>query len=143
MNETTGGETAPSHPGSAPVSVRRRIPSGDAAPAAARAVAAQAAAGLPEELVERATLAVSELVTNAVRHGSSPGEPIELVIERTTAGCSIVVADQGRATPPEHDGSGGFGLDIVAQLTDALTITHDPGWVVRAVFTPRRRSTAP
>ena len=74
------------------------------------------------DVVERLELVVSELVTNAVRHG--PGELITLRLMSAPDGTITgEVADQGDGVVAirEHDATaaGGMGLPIVDALTSA------------------------
>ena len=72
---------------------------------------------LGEDGWRRARLLVSELATNAVRHGSGR---IELRIVPTPKGLRFCVCDEGRGDrgrrAPGPDG--GFGLHLVADLAD-------------------------
>lgn len=72
---------------------------------------------LGEDGWRRARLLVSELATNAVRHGSGR---IELLIVPTPQGLRFCVCDEGGGVrerrPPGEDG--GFGLHLVADLAD-------------------------
>lgn len=74
-------------------------------------------ATLGEEPWRRARLLVSELATNAVRHGRGR---IELVVEVRPAGIRFSVADEGagRAVPRTPGDDGGFGLHLVEDLAD-------------------------
>ena len=64
-------------------------------------------------------LVVSELVTNAVKHGSPP---VSLALTVSPEHVVVEVRDFGAPMPPEHptlgDSSGGRGLFIVEQLCD-------------------------
>ncbi|NIQ30971.1 MAG: ATP-binding protein, partial [Acidobacteria bacterium] len=73
------------------MSTRRVLVSDRSAPGVARRLVREVAAGLPYAVIERAELAVSELVTNAVRHGSEPGSNIDVVIDRSGEQLAIVV----------------------------------------------------
>jgi anti-sigma regulatory factor (Ser/Thr protein kinase) len=77
----------------------------------------------------RAEMIVTELVTNAVRHG--PGGPVELAIEAGGNGVRGEVADPGpgihrrdlrRRKPTEE---GGRGLFLVDALSDSWGLSHD------------------
>lgn len=65
-------------------------------------------------------LVVSELVTNAVRYGTEPGDSMLLVLEVGEAGVRVEVHDPVRRVPKVRVGSGarqrGCGLVIVAAL---------------------------
>jgi anti-sigma regulatory factor (Ser/Thr protein kinase) len=72
---------------------------------------------LPESLVMDATLATSELVTNAVRHGRPP---VELRMRIEGADVQVEVRDRATYQPrklrPDDDDEHGRGLQIVAAL---------------------------
>ena len=92
------------------------------APAVARRHVQEVGAGWPAPVLDAALLAVSEAVTNAVRHGDGR---IELCVAAGDGRIRIEVSDDGsgqpnRRPPPEGDdlGEGGRGL----YLLDALTI---------------------
>ncbi len=94
----------------------------------------------PRRTADQVALLVSELATNALRHGRAPA-----VVELRTDGTAFVldVADHDTATRPVVAGSrapgdGGFGLMIARRLAD------DVGWYttrttkhVWAVVVPR------
>ncbi|MER0445733.1 ATP-binding protein [Streptomyces sp. Edi4] len=74
-------------------------------------------------------LVVSELVTNALRHG---GGRYTLELSATADGVAAAVSDPSPAPPRErtpdlNGGSGGFGWHMVRRLTTHLTITPGPG----------------
>lgn len=76
--------------------------------------------GAARESVENAELVVSELVTNAVRHGEGA---IQLRVSLEAASARIEVVDEGQGNvsavrPREPDESGGWGLHIVEQLAE-------------------------
>ena len=84
---------------------------------------------MPDDDRWRAELIVTELVTNAVRHG--PGGPVELAIEAGGAGFRGEVKDPGvgirrnelvrrRATE-----EGGRGLFLVDALSDSWGLSDD------------------
>ncbi|HST41508.1 MAG TPA: ATP-binding protein [Conexibacter sp.] len=100
------------------------------APALARAAVE---AALDAHAQRDATLlAASELVTNAVRYGSTAAtDTIELNIKRdddsvrievVNAGAAFAVQDREQHDPP---GLGGWGLDIVAGLSRDWGIEHN------------------
>lgn len=112
-----------------------RLPFAAASVGAARRqlVASLKAAGVPGEAVSDAALVVSELVTNAVRHGRPTASGHVDVSWRVARGrVRIVVVDQGRgaklaAGPRTTDRTGGRGLAIVEELCDSWTTDHRGG----------------
>jgi anti-sigma regulatory factor (Ser/Thr protein kinase) len=106
-------------------SVRRSLaPDLDAAAAARRALDGFRGQ-LEEDVIERSAIAVTEVVTNSVKHaGLTAAQPIDLNI-RVFAGClRIEVTDKGTAgfdpvaTLPNPGQNSGRGLWMVDQLTD-------------------------
>jgi anti-sigma regulatory factor (Ser/Thr protein kinase) len=84
-------------------------------------------------LIEVSRLLVSELVTNSVRHARTTADapvqlsaslhPTRLRIEISDAGTDGTV---GRRPPRFSDGSGGFGLDLVTELSSAWGVERGP-----------------
>jgi anti-sigma regulatory factor (Ser/Thr protein kinase) len=82
---------------------------------------------LEADLLDRATLLVSELVTNSVRHGGlRPDQEIELKIEASPQRLRVEVAEPGdgfEVAPgprPRREGpAGGWGLFLVDRLSSA------------------------
>ena len=77
-------------------------------------------------------LVVTELVTNAVRHGSPQGKTIRLAITPKDGYMCVQVTDSGPGLVPkpgalEADDDGGFGLFIVEQLTRRWGVTREDG----------------
>ena len=88
------------------------------------------AAELPADLVADATLLVSELVTNAVRHGRPA---ISLVVSLDPPLIGVSVHDDGCAfhplplSRPPASATGGRGLMLLDQLSSRWGIEpHDP-----------------
>lgn len=84
------------------------------------------------KVLEDATLLVSELVTNAVRHAPQDGSPeVELRLKVEPERVRVVVSDAGRgfdATPrlPTASESSGWGLYLVDRIADRWgVITKD------------------
>lgn len=95
------------------------------APSRARAVVnAELGRAVPTKVLEDATLLVSELVTNAVRHAPRAGIPeIELRLRLDTERVRVVVSDPGAgfvAEPrlPTAAESSGWGLYLVDRIAD-------------------------
>ena len=86
------------------------------APGQARALLREHADGLDRQRLDTAVLLISELVTNAVLHGT--GE-IRLTIDIRRHDARFSVCDEGSGTPavrPEPGPDGGWGLRLVGQL---------------------------
>jgi anti-sigma regulatory factor (Ser/Thr protein kinase) len=95
---------------------------------------------LPETQVETLRLLVSEIVTNAVRHGSSD-DPVELRASWNSE-VRVEVSDHGDGFSPHPrlgagDEPGGFGLYLVGRLADRWGVETDEGTTVWFVL--RRR----
>lgn len=85
------------------------------------------------------SLAVSEAVTNAVLHAHSNGSSgsIDVLARRNGTRLIVTVSDDGRGMRPNPDSPGlGFGLALVASVTDELGIAESPqgGTSVRMTF---------
>jgi anti-sigma regulatory factor (Ser/Thr protein kinase) len=83
-------------------------------------------------LIDNARLLVTELVTNCVRHARiTPDQPLRLTASLRAATLRLELHDAGtdgtvaRRTPRQHDGAGGFGLDLVARLSSAWGVERD------------------
>ena len=109
---------------------------------ARRAVRELLAAWRLPHLLEPVLLAVSELVTNAVRYG---GAPVRLSLRRCTTGVSIGVHDAASSRPggpglPHDDAENGRGLALVHAVADETGVRPDAdGKVVWARFTDPAR----
>jgi anti-sigma regulatory factor (Ser/Thr protein kinase) len=108
----------------------------DAQPASvseARRLARDVAASLLDEAQLQAfELVVSEVVSNAVRHGTSAAaaEPIRFALTPKDGYICVQVTDSGPGLVPkpgalETDDDGGFGLFIVEQLTRRWGVTRE------------------
>lgn len=113
------------------------------APAHARAWVSRHAVGLSPNLVDDALLLVSELVTNAVRHGRGD---VELSVRVGADRLRIAVSDRGPEMPivpdgrPSIDRPSGRGLLIVAATATDWGVTPlqpPPGKTVWADLTQR------
>jgi anti-sigma regulatory factor (Ser/Thr protein kinase) len=122
--EWGAAEDASGHPTqrSAPVYVHQRFNQADDAPGAAREVLdATLSARLAADSLAELRLVVSELVTNAVRHGPSGPGDIELIVEVGGDVARVEVSDAGQGFrpptgPPEPPDEGGWGLVVVDRL---------------------------
>src|SRR4051794_29596189 len=101
------------------------------APAAARAAVSGALSdGVSAAVLDRAQLLVSELATNSVQHtGATPGDDLVLRVERSKTAIRLEVEDSGRghtvvARPPDLNGGGGFGLNLVHTLSERWGVEH-------------------
>jgi anti-sigma regulatory factor (Ser/Thr protein kinase) len=85
----------------------------------ARHFVTDAIADIPKEVSERAALLVSELATNAIKHG---GTDFEVLIERKPDELYIEIADSGAGSPTVRralpQDPSGRGLHIVEALAD-------------------------
>ena len=90
---------------------------------AARQAAEGARGVLGSSACERVCLLVSELVANAVRHGSrSPGDTVRMRIWTSSGTIRVAVRDRGKGSkrPVRSESSdvGGWGLLLVESLAD-------------------------
>ncbi|MGH3324704.1 MAG: ATP-binding protein, partial [Streptomyces sp.] len=109
----------------------RRFPSVPRIVGVARHAAAKALTdwGVEEDDVASAALVISELVTNAVRHGRVPGRLVELRLQYDLEkAVTVEVSDASDHRPPtvttrpavaDATSESGRGLLLVAALTDA------------------------
>ena len=97
------------------------------APAVARRHVQEVGAGWPARVLDAALLAVSEAVTNAVRHGDGR---IELCVAAGDGRIRIEVSDEGgglprrRPTADDDLGEGGRGLYLLDALTTGWGTEH-------------------
>src|SRR4051794_10581417 len=95
----------------------------------ARLIVTAHGAGLPTERLKSANLMVSELVTNACRHG---GGRIELCVDSGSDGVRASVEDEGSgeriATPVPRPQRGGWGLYFVDRLADSWGVDDSRVW---------------
>jgi anti-sigma regulatory factor (Ser/Thr protein kinase) len=100
-----------------------------AAPARARSALDQLASSVSKDRLRDVRLLVSELVTNAVRHAE--GEAVRLVVALTSGTLRVEVHDPGngfevRDAPTDPLRASGWGLVLVAELSDRWGVDHDP-----------------
>jgi anti-sigma regulatory factor (Ser/Thr protein kinase) len=111
-------------------SISLELPATSHAPARARKAIREltSSSGVPPDDRWRAEMIVTELVTNAVRHG--PGGPVELAIETGGRGVRCEVVDPGPGIAHRALAlSGGFaesgrGLYLVDKLSDSWGIDN-------------------
>lgn len=84
------------------------------------------------DTVGDAELLVTELVTNAIRHGAlSPGDSISVRVRSTGDSLCVEVSDPGAgfdraAVGPRPDHTGGFGLFLLSRMAHAWGIADPP-----------------
>jgi anti-sigma regulatory factor (Ser/Thr protein kinase) len=86
--------------------------------------------GLPGDVVEEVLLALDEAVANAVRYGSSAGEPIDVSLMVHEDWIELSVTDRGPTArlpalphePPPLLSTGGRGLWLILQLADEVRV---------------------
>lgn len=101
---------------------------------------------LPDETLRSARLLVSELVTNAIRHGA--GTAVRVALERRSDVLRIEVHDQGdgfvaRPRDPDHHKGSGWGLHFVSRLARRWGVEADGGttvWLELPLRSPGPRS---
>jgi anti-sigma regulatory factor (Ser/Thr protein kinase) len=109
-----------------PCSLRRAFEPDPGAASAARRALEGLRSKLDDDLLERSCLAISEVVTNSVKHTRSRApQPIDLEVWVLPSRLRVEVTDRGPgfertvARPdPDGAGAGGWGLWIVDQVTD-------------------------
>jgi anti-sigma regulatory factor (Ser/Thr protein kinase) len=108
----------------------RTLPARAAAVSEARRwVGAVAAEHVDPDQAEKLRLVISEIVTNALRHGSQ-SERIDLAVTPKPEFLCVQVTDDGPGLAPrpralETDGEGGYGLFFVEQLTRRWGVTRE------------------
>jgi diguanylate cyclase (GGDEF)-like protein len=115
------GPTRPVSNGAAVV--RLTLGSDDDAPRHARAALGRLRGKTDEDVLERAVLLISELVTNSVKHAGSA--EIRVDIWQNIGSVAVVVSDDGPGLVPVAqpatvaDQDGGFGLPLLDTLSEA------------------------
>jgi anti-sigma regulatory factor (Ser/Thr protein kinase) len=111
--------------------VRQRLSHGNEAPSAAREVVdAVMADRLHENTLAELRLVVSELVTNAVRHGAAREGAVELLVTVDGGRARVEVVDGGSGfEPPAGEPSpgepGGWGLVVVDRVAARWGVEGD------------------
>jgi anti-sigma regulatory factor (Ser/Thr protein kinase) len=112
--------------------LRYLLPHEPTAPAAAREALSALSGAIDEPVLTELQLLVSELVTNAVRHGRGrDGGTVELSIALTRGTARIAVADGGHGfvppSPPSDPAQpGGWGLVVVDRLAARWGVEREP-----------------
>jgi serine/threonine-protein kinase RsbW len=86
--------------------------------------------GVSDEVADDVVLALNEVATNAVLHGSGGGQPIEVVVHVNDAWVEASVLDHGPQPPPGFApaadtgelGAGGRGLWLLRRLVDEVRL---------------------
>lgn len=96
---------------------------------ASRAFARSLDPALEAEAADTLALVVSELATNAVRHG---GGRYTLRLDATDESVHVAVSDPSSVLPHERTpdlsgGTGGFGWHMVRHLSESVTTVPGPG----------------
>lgn len=85
---------------------------------------------VPADCVDTVVLIVSELVTNAYRYGTEPGDSILVVVSTTPDRVRVEVHDPRRRRPRPREATGestrGRGLHIVGALADRWGVDDRP-----------------
>lgn len=106
------------------LAVHKELPKSTDAPALARDAIRSLQPELPSDLLEDATLLVSELVTNGVKYGGEGELRLEIEAERDRLRAEIVDQGSGFAPQTRQDrrmvpsDEGGWGLHLVETLAD-------------------------
>lgn len=119
-------------------SIRLRIPAKPEYVAVARLAVTGLAelSGVAEELRADLRLALTEAVSNSIRHAyDGEGGTVEIAFELSSARLEVEVVDDGAgfdpSTPPALEGEelaeGGLGIAIIRTITDELEIDSRPG----------------
>jgi anti-sigma regulatory factor (Ser/Thr protein kinase) len=104
-------------------------PSSSALPDLRRS-AARTLGVVDERVLADVLLALDEAVSNAIRHGSRGGEPVQVSVERDGDWVEMTVRDGGPtphlprlpAEPPPALETGGRGLWLILQLVDEVRL---------------------
>jgi anti-sigma regulatory factor (Ser/Thr protein kinase) len=123
QSSASAPELSPTEHGGGP-RFKLAMASGAKAPERARAWLRNVTEWLPSDAETTLTLLVSELVTNAVRHGGSGEDDlIELELRALDGGVGVTVSDPGPGFAPEErdaplEEPGGWGLVLVDQMAE-------------------------
>jgi serine/threonine-protein kinase RsbW len=95
-----------------------------------RRTVARTLESVDDGVVADVLLALDEAVSNAIRHGSRAGDPVEVSVERDSEWLEMSVRDGGPtprlprlpAEPPPAMQTGGRGLWLILQLVDEVRL---------------------
>jgi anti-sigma regulatory factor (Ser/Thr protein kinase) len=115
-----------------PFDIELRLVADVRAPEAARRSLDALRPSVDGAVVDEATLLVSELVTNSVRHAElGPDETIAVRVLTTDSSLRVEVVDPGGgfdpAGVPAPNGRGGWGLWLVDRLAARWGVSHADG----------------
>jgi anti-sigma regulatory factor (Ser/Thr protein kinase) len=114
-------------------SIHYFAPVAESVPEARRIAGGIAAPLLDSDQFHAFELVVTEVVSNAVRHGAEPDGQIKLCVTPKDGYVCVQVTDGGPGLVPRpgvmgpQDEDGGFGLFIVEQLTRRWGVTREDG----------------
>jgi anti-sigma regulatory factor (Ser/Thr protein kinase) len=96
----------------------------------------------PEDVREDVVVAVSEAVSNSIRHAYGPSSAwVEIEAELADGEVELVVRDRGRWRPPR--GEGGWGIDLMRACMASVEIEQGPEGTVVRMRRPLRSAVAP
>lgn len=116
----------------APVRFRIDLPATPASVGAARGLVKLLRHWLDDDQIGRCELVVSEIVTNAIRHGTPTTDGVvSLEMDVTSGTVAACVRDHGppfatELSPRLPTDVGGFGLRIAQQLTTGFRVDRSP-----------------
>jgi anti-sigma regulatory factor (Ser/Thr protein kinase) len=122
---------------SQPDPVAFAIPNDRGAPAAARRALERLSAWVPDDALNAARLAITEVVTNSVQHaGARAGDVVKLTLSLTGDVLMVSVIDSGPGfrppaglTSPDADATSGRGLPILDRLAERWGVEPEIGRV--------------
>jgi serine/threonine-protein kinase RsbW len=99
-------------------------------------------AGAEDPVVADVALAVSEAATNVVIHAyqGNEGGPVALTGKVEGEWLEFEVRDEGRGFRPSPSGGLGFGMKVMAEISDSMTVEQrSPGTTVTLRFSRVRQ----
>jgi serine/threonine-protein kinase RsbW len=108
--------------------VELSIPASPSRLAGLRRAARASLQEVQDEVADDVVLALNEVATNAVLHGSSGGQPIQVVVHVSDGWVEASVLDHGPQPPPglpadsDELGAGGRGLWLLGRLVDEVRL---------------------